>query len=123
MKRILRYLKGTIDDGLVLKKPTDLLLQGYSDSDCASDSDDRKSTPGLCIYFGGNLIQWSSKKQSVISRSSIEAEYRSLAHVSADLVWLKSLFADLHIHISTPPTIWCDNLSAVHLSANPVLHS
>lgn len=64
-----------------------------------------------------------SKKQSIISRSSTEAEYRSLAHISAEIVWLKSLFSDLHLSLDTCPVIWCDNLSAVHLSANPILHA
>lgn len=123
VKWILRYLVGTLDHGLMFYKPRDLTLQAFADADWASDPDDRKSTSGTCVYFGGNLISWSSKKQHIISRSSTEAEYRSLAHVTADLVWIQSLFTDLSISLSSPPTVWCDNLGAVHLSANPVMHA
>lgn len=123
VKRILRYLKGTMDHGLFLHRPTHLGIHGFADADWASDPDDRKSTSGFCVFFGGNLISWGSKKQSIISRSSTEAEYRCLATVATEMVWLRSLFLDLHICLSNPPVLWCDNLSAVHLSANPILHS
>lgn len=123
VQHILRYLKGTFDYGLLLRKPHHLSLQGFADSDWASDPDDRRSTLGFCVYLGGNLITWSSKKQSIISRSSTEAEFHSLAHVATDLIWIQSLFSDLHLVLPRPPTLWCDNLGTVHLSANPILHS
>ncbi|XP_022158738.1 uncharacterized protein LOC111025198 [Momordica charantia] len=123
VKQILRYLKGTFDNGLLLTKPTTLTLQGYSYADWASDPDDRKSTSGFCIYLGNNPISWGSKKQAIISRSSTEAEYRALALAASKLIWLKTLFSELRILIPNPLILWCDNLSSVHLSANPVLHS
>lgn len=117
-------MNGSLDHGLLFQiKSLNLLLQGFADADSASDPDDCKSTSGVCIHFGGNLIAWSSKKQSIISHSSTEAEYRSLAHVSAELVGIQSLFADLLLPMSSLPVVWCDNLGVVHLSANPVLHS
>ncbi|XP_038879197.1 uncharacterized mitochondrial protein AtMg00810-like [Benincasa hispida] len=97
VKRILKYLTGTIDHELLFKKPKDLTILGFDDADCASNSDDRKSTFGVCVSFGGNLIQWASKKQTIISRSSTKTQYRSLALASSELVWLYSLFTDLHI--------------------------
>lgn len=123
VKRILRYLKGTFNHGLLLHKSSEFSLHGYADVDWASDPDDHKSTSRFCVFFGGNLVTWGSKKQSVISRSSTEAEYRCLAVVATEFVWLQSLFTDLGIILKKLPILWCDNLSAVHLSANPVLHS
>lgn len=101
----------------------DLFLQGFADVDWVSDPDDRKFMSGYCVFFGGNLIQWASNKQNVIARSNTKAEYRSLAHVAADKIWLQSLFNDIGIKLTRSPTLWCGNLSVVHLSADPILHS
>ena len=83
----------------------------------------KKSTSSFCVYLGGNLISWGSKKQSIISRSSTEAEYHSLALVATEMVWIHSLLTDLNIILHHPLVLWYDNLSAVHLSLNYVLHS
>ena len=123
LKRVLRYLKGTITHGLDFTRSKSLNLTAYSDSDWATDVDDRRSTSGFCIFLGNNLVTWSSKKQPTLSRSSTEAEYRSLASATAEILWLNSLLQELRIQQSRTPIIWCDNLSTVSLSANPVLHS
>uniref|UniRef100_A0A803PW81 Uncharacterized protein n=1 Tax=Cannabis sativa TaxID=3483 RepID=A0A803PW81_CANSA len=123
VKRILRYTSGTSDFGLHLTKPLSYELTAYCDADWASDPDDRKSTLGFTIFFRSNLVAWKSKKQQIISRSSTEAEYRSVANVTAKLTWLHYLFSELHIRMSLPPIIWCDNLSTIMLIQNHVLHA
>ncbi|XP_024020247.1 uncharacterized protein LOC112091288 [Morus notabilis] len=123
VKRILRYLRGTLDFGLHLQKSTQLNLLGFCDADWASDPDDRKSTSGYCVYLGSNIVSWCSKKQHTISRLTTEAEYRSLANVVAKVTWLLSLLKELKVDIQTRPVVWCDNLSTVQLAANPVLHA
>ncbi|XP_031263116.1 uncharacterized protein LOC116121009 [Pistacia vera] len=83
-KRVLRYLKGTLHFALQFSKGS-LNLNAFCDSDWAGSPDDRKSTSGYCIYLGPCLISWTAKKQPVVSRSSTEAEYRSMAHIVAEL--------------------------------------
>jgi len=67
----------------------------YSDADWARDAIDRRTTSGYCIFVGGNLISWKNKKQTVVARSSTEAEYRAMAHATSELVWLKHLLQEL----------------------------
>ncbi|KAF7845329.1 Retrovirus-related Pol polyprotein from transposon TNT 1-94 [Senna tora] len=123
VKRILRYLKGTLDHGLHFTSSPSLSLFAFSDADWGSDPDDRRSTTGWCVYLGNNLISWSSKKQAVVARSSIEAEYRGVANVVSEVVWVQSLLSELMISIQGIPRIFCDNMSTVLLSANHILHS
>ncbi|KAF2318442.1 hypothetical protein GH714_007700 [Hevea brasiliensis] len=83
----------------------------------------RRSTTGYCTFLGCNIISWCAKKQHTVARSSTEAEYRSMAHTAAELTWLGYLLQDLQIYPKQPPILYGDNLSALHLTVNPVLHS
>ncbi|XP_028077925.1 uncharacterized protein LOC114279843 [Camellia sinensis] len=121
VKHLLRYLKGTLHQGLSFT-PGPLELHAFSDSDWAGSVHDRRSTTGYCVFLGPNLISWSAKKQPTVSRSSTEAEYRALAQAAAELSWLQMVLTDLHI-AHPCPLLWCDNLSAISLSSNPVFHS
>ncbi|KAG8491159.1 hypothetical protein CXB51_014323 [Gossypium anomalum] len=120
LKRILRYLHGTITHGLGFYPSDKLSLVGYTDANWGLDFDDCRSTTGYCIYFGHAPISWCSKKQQVVSRSTVEAEYRSLAAATSDIAWLVSLLTELQVHSTDPPAVWCDNSSAVAVAANPV---
>ena len=122
VKRIMRYLKGSVGRGIVMANNGHTQITGYSDSDWAGNAIDRKSTTGFCIFVGGNLISWRSKKQHVVARSSAEAEYRAMASAACELIWLKSLLLDMGFSSSLPMTLFCDNQAAMHIAANPVFH-
>ena len=90
-KRIMRYVRGTISHGIMFTLTNLLNLEGFSNANWASNLDDRKSISSICIFLGGNLITWSSRKQQVVERSSTEAEYKALSSAVAELVWIQNL--------------------------------
>ncbi|XP_068317167.1 uncharacterized protein [Pyrus communis] len=89
--RVLRYLKGSIGRGILMRNNSHTQISGYTDADWADNFLDRKSTTGFCTFVGGNLVTWKRKKQSVVARSSAEAEYRAMTFTACELIWLKSL--------------------------------
>ncbi|KAM3001281.1 hypothetical protein FF2_037593 [Malus domestica] len=123
VKRILRYLHGTMQHGIVYSSQSQIHLTAFSDSDWAADLNTRRSVTGYIVFLGDNPISWQSKKQTSVSRSSTEAEYKALAHTAADLAWVRHILRDLKCVLLQPPVINCDNMSAIALSSNPVFHS
>ncbi|GJW86279.1 ribonuclease H-like domain-containing protein [Tanacetum coccineum] len=122
MKHFLRYLRGTTDLGLQLFWSTTSQLIAYFDADWVGCSATRRSTFGYCVYLGYNLLTWSSKCQDTLSRSSAEAEYRGVANVVAETSWIHNLLRELHNPLFTTTLVYCDNVSALYMSANLVQH-
>lgn len=120
LKRILRYVHGALDLSLHLYSSSTTSLVGYTDSDWAGCPSTRRSTLGYCVFLGDNLLSWSSKRQHTLSRSSAEAEYRGVANVVAETAWIRNLLRELHSPLSSATRVYCDNVSAICLSANPV---
>ncbi|KAH7404373.1 hypothetical protein KP509_15G022400 [Ceratopteris richardii] len=121
-QRVLRYIKGTIKEGLYYPFTSDLKLRAYSDSDWAGNQDDRRSTHGYMIYIGDKLVSWCSKKQHIVALSSTKAKYKGLVVAAKELIWMQTLFKSLGIDQGTP-TIHGDNMSSLYLAANPVFHA
>ncbi|GJS19791.1 ribonuclease H-like domain-containing protein [Tanacetum coccineum] len=82
----------------------------------------QRSTSGYCVFLGNDLLSWSSKRQSTLSRSNAEAEYRGVANVVAETCWILNLLRELHTPLSSATIVYCDNVSVVYLSSNPVQH-
>ncbi|GJW54568.1 ribonuclease H-like domain-containing protein [Tanacetum coccineum] len=97
-------------------------LTAYTDVDWAGCPVTRRSTSGYCVFLGDNLLSWSAKRQVTLSRSSAEAEYRGVANVVAETAWIRNLLRELHTPLFTATLVYCDNVSAVYMSANPVHH-
>jgi histone deacetylase 1/2 len=123
VKRILRYLKQTQFFGLLLQKSSSSLLSGFADADWAGCPDDRRSTGGHAVFLGANLVAWSSRKQPTVSRSSTEAEYKSVANATAEIMWVQGLLKELGVFLRRAPSLWCDNLSATYLAVNSIFHA
>uniref|UniRef100_A0A3Q7H262 Reverse transcriptase Ty1/copia-type domain-containing protein n=1 Tax=Solanum lycopersicum TaxID=4081 RepID=A0A3Q7H262_SOLLC len=88
VKRILRYLKGSLTHGISITPSTSSSIHVYCNAGWAADPDDRRSHHGFAAYYGPNLISWSSRKQKVVARSSTEAEYRAIAFAASEVSWI-----------------------------------
>jgi histone deacetylase 1/2 len=123
VKRILRYVKHTLNLSIHIRKSFSLLVSAFSDADWAGCSDDRKSTDGYAVFLGPNLISWSARKQATVSRSSTEAEYKAMANATPEVMWIQILMDELKISCPRTARLWCDNMGAKYLSSNPVFHA
>jgi hypothetical protein len=121
-KRILRYIKGTMNEGMFYTSSKDFNLVGYSDSDWGRDLDERKSTTGFVFFMGDTSFTWSSKKQSIVTLSSCEAEYVAANSAVCHSIWLRNMLKFLGFPQENPTEIYIDNRSAIALAKNPVYH-
>eukprot|EP00731_Ephydatia_muelleri_P020359 Em0013g86a len=120
VKRILRYLKGTINLGLKFEKTADSSIIGFSDADWAGDLDNRHSTSGNLFVMSGGAISWLSKKQPVVALSTTEAEYVALGAATQEVVWLRRLLSDIKAAPKMPTIISEDNQGTIAIARNPV---
>ena len=119
VKRVLRYLKGTVNHGICYQKGNcEVLLSGYSDESWGDCLDTRRSTSGYVFSLGGNLISWRTKKQSSVAKSSTEAEIVALSQAIQECLWLRHLLSNLSFTQTNATVIYEDNQGALDLAKN-----
>lgn len=107
---------------MFFKKGESREIEAYTNANWAGSVVDRRSTSGYCTYVWGNLVTWRSKKQNVVTRSSDEAEFRSLANGVSELIWLKLLLKELQVTTKSPMKLYSDNKAAINIAHNPIHH-
>ncbi|GJT68076.1 retrovirus-related pol polyprotein from transposon TNT 1-94 [Tanacetum coccineum] len=122
VKRIFRYLKGTVNRGLWYPKDSSIALTAFADADHAGCQDTRRSTSGSMQFLGDRLVSWSSKRQKSAAISSTEAEYIAMSGCCAQILWMRSQLTDYGLGFNKIP-MYCDNKSAIALCCNNVQHS
>ncbi|CAL2234198.1 unnamed protein product [Prunus armeniaca] len=121
-KRVLRYVKGTLDYGLEYVKGRKSILIGYCDSDWGGSVGDCKSTSGYAFTFGSGVFSWASVKQNCVALSTAEAEYISVAEATTQAIWLRFVLEDFGELQTEATPLHCDNISAIAITKNPVFH-
>ena len=114
--------QGTREFELFYRRGEKFNLLGFTDSDYAGDSDDRKSTFGYVFMMGSTMICWSSRKQPIITLSIIEAEFVAASACACQAIWLRNILEEVHFKQQGPTLIYCDNSSTIKLSKNPIMH-
>ncbi|GJV40667.1 retrovirus-related pol polyprotein from transposon TNT 1-94 [Tanacetum coccineum] len=122
VKRVFRYLKGTVNRGLWYPKDSSIALTAFADADHAGCQDTRRSTSGSMQFLGDRLVSWSSKRQKSAAISSTEAEYIAMSGCCAQILWMRSQLTDYGLGFNKIP-MFCDNKSAIALCCNNVQHS
>lgn len=120
--RVLQYIKGSPRKGPFFPSNSDLQVKAYCDADWAGCPDTRRSLTSYSVFLGESLVSWRSKKQSTVSSSSTEAEYRAMATTTCEVVWILQLLRDLRVDHPKSAMSICDNQTALHIAANPVFH-
>jgi len=120
--RVVRYLKKEPGQGLLLASSSDELVIAFCDADWASCPLTRRSVTGYMVKIGKSLVSWKAKKQTTVSKSSAEAEYRSLASAVSELVWLLGMLKEVGADIKLPVQVYSDSKAAIQIAANPVYH-
>ncbi|KAK2966883.1 hypothetical protein RJ640_028893 [Escallonia rubra] len=121
-KRVLRYIQGTLDFGIMYKKNEKLQLSGFCDIDWAGSVDDMRSTSGYAFSLGSGMFSWASKKQQTVAQSSAEAEYVAAAVATSQAIWLRRILGDMGEEQAEATTLMCDNKSAIAMTKNPGNH-
>ena len=121
-KRILRYVQGTPNYGILYKRGGEQKVVGFVDSDYAGDVDDRKSTSGFVFMMGGGAVSWASKKQPIVTLSTTEAEFVAAAYGACQAVWMRNVIEEIGFKQGEGTILFCDNSSTIKLSKNLVLH-
>ena len=106
----------------MFEKDSHLQVEVYTNVDWAGHLTDRQSTSRYCTFARGNLVTWCSKKQNVVARTSVEAEFRSVAHGICEVLWIKRILDELKVASQSPIKAYCDNKAAISIAHNPVLH-
>jgi len=122
VKRILKFINGTTDYGILYSHSDNSWLIGYCDADWAGSADDRKNTSRGCFFMGNNLVSWFGKKQNSVSLSTAEVEYIAAGSSCSQLVWMKQMLEEYDVQQGVL-TLYCDNLSAINISKNPIQHN
>ncbi|GKB43528.1 ribonuclease H-like domain-containing protein, partial [Tanacetum coccineum] len=117
--KILRYLKGCSGLGIHISRTSGMFLNAYSDADWAKCIVTRKSVTGYCVFLNNSFVSWKSKKQNTLFKSSTEAEYRALASVTNEVIWILKILKDLQIEKLLPVSLHCDSNSTIKIAARP----
>ncbi len=120
--RIFRYLKGTVNYGLLYTENASPDCVRFSDADWADDLNDRKSTSGYTFIVNGTAVSWRSGKQTSVALSTAEAEYIVLSAAAQEALWMRQLLVNLNVHVDQPVTTYEDNQSTICMSKNPQFH-
>ena len=115
-------LEGALGRGILYSNHGHNRLECFTDADWAGSKENKRSTTGYCVFIGGNLVSWKSKKQTVVSRSSAESEYRAMTQFVCEIMWLHQLLMEVGIKTPVPAKLWCDNQAALHIATNSVFH-
>jgi hypothetical protein len=108
---------------LKIHRSASKLVNAYSNANWVGSLDDRQSTSGFAVFLGTNLVSWSAQKQGTVSRSSTESEYKAIADATTSIMWIQILLHEIGIKSPLTAKLWCDNIGAKYLSANPVFHA